>query len=324
MQQMKAIGILRARVDKKKGLANNLRIIRKNLIADRYLYIMLIPFLLFFIIFQYKPMYGLQIAFKKYSLFKGIEASPWLGFQYFKEFFISPYFFRVLKNTIMINLYGLVFSFPAPIILALLFNEVRNEKFKRLTQTLTYLPHFVSVVVVAGLVTNFLAPTNGLINILIDKLGGEKTYFLSKPEYFRSIYIGMGIWKETGFAAVIYVAALAGIDVQLYEAAVIDGANRWKQLIHVTLPGILPTIVIMLILRVGSLLEVGYETIILIYTPATYETSDVISTYVYRAGLQEGRYDFATAVGLFNSIVALILVFTANKISNKLSQTGIW
>jgi putative aldouronate transport system permease protein len=269
-------------------------------------------------------MWGLQIAFKDYSLFKGLAGSPWVALDNFKEFFNSPYFLRNLKNTFVINLYSLIFGFPAPIILALLFNEVKSAFFKKSVQTMTYLPHFVSTVIVAGIVTNLLAPSNGLINILIDKFGGEKIYFLTKPEYFRTIYTAMNIWKEAGFGAIVYIAALSSVDQEQYEAATIDGANKWKQVIHVTLPGILPTIVIMLILRIGSLLDVGYESIILLYQPATYETADVISTYVYRAGLQEGRYDLATAVGLFNSIVALILVYSANKISNKVSENGLW
>lgn len=285
---------------------------------------LLTPFMLWYIIFQYWPMWGLQIAFKDYSLFKGISGSPWVALDNFKEFFSSPYFLRNLKNTFIINLYSLIFGFPAPIILALLFNEVKSTFFKKSVQTMTYLPHFVSTVIVAGIVTNLLAPSNGLINIIIDKFGGEKIYFLTKPEYFRTIYTAMNIWKEAGFGAIVYIAALSSVDQEQYEAATIDGANKWKQVIHVTLPGILPTIVIMLILRIGSLLDVGYESIILLYQPATYETADVISTYVYRAGLQEGRYDLATAVGLFNSIVALILVYSANKISNKVSENGLW
>lgn len=296
----------------------------KNLKNDYCLYLMLIPFLAFFIIFIYKPMYGLQIAFKDYNVFKGIEGSPWIGFENFRDFFTGPYFFRTIKNTLLISLYSLVIGFPIPIILALLFNEVRNKTFKTLGQTITYMPHFISAVVIAGMVTNFLAPNNGLVNIIIEKLGGNKVYFLTKPEWFRGIYIFMTVWKESGFGAVIYIAALASIDIQLYEAATVDGANKWKQLWHVTLPGIAPTIIIMLILRIGRLLEVGYETIILLYQPSTYETADVISTYVYRAGLVNGDYGLAAAVGLFNSIVALILVMISNKISKKFTETAIW
>ncbi|MBD2846325.1 sugar ABC transporter permease [Paenibacillus sp. IB182496] len=298
---------------------------RARLLQDRYLYGLLVPFVVWYVLFQYKPLYGLLIAFQDFSLFKGIEGSPWVGFEHFEAFFTGPYFWRTLKNTFLLSLYQLVFAFPFPIILALLLNEVRRLAFKKIVQTLTYLPHFISVVIVAGLVTNLLAPSNGLVNILIEKLGGEKIYFLIHPDYFRTIFIAsMDIWKEAGFATIIYIAALSGVNPSLYEAAVIDGANRWKQTWHVTLPAILPTVAIMLIMKVGQLLEVGYEAIILLYQPSTYETADVISTYVYRTGLQEGNYDLATAVGMFNGVVALILVIFANKVSKKLTDTGLW
>lgn len=296
----------------------------KDISRDRYLYLLLIPFIAFFIIFQYKPMYGLQIAFKDYMIYKGIEASPWVGFENFITFFQSPNFWKLIKNTFLINVYGLVFGFPIPIIIALLFNEVRHQKFKRIAQTITYLPHFVSIVIVAGLVVNFLSPMNGLVNNMLEKITGDRIYFLVKPQYFRMIFTTMNIWKESGFAAVIYIAALAGVDMQLYEAAVVDGANKWKQMIHITIPSILPTITIMLILRIGKMLEVGYEAILLLQQPATFDTSDVISTYVYRTALEQGAYDLATAVGLFNSIIALILVFGANKFAKKFSETSLW
>ncbi|MFI8684997.1 ABC transporter permease [Rossellomorea sp. NPDC077527] len=296
--------------------------IKKAVIRDKYLYLLLIPFIAYYIIFLYRPMYGLQIAFKDYSIFQGISESPWVGFENFIRFFESDYFFRTLKNTVLISFYGLLFGFPAPIILALLFNEIRHKAYKSLTQTLTYLPHFISIVVVAGIVTNFLAPTNGLVNIIIDKLGGDKTYFLTIPEYFRSIFVGMGIWKDIGFNAIIYIAAIAGISPHLYEAARMDGANRWQQVWNVTLPGIMPTIIILFILNIGNFLEVGYEAIILLYQPATYETADVINTYVYRAGLQGGDYELGAAAGLFNAVIGLILVVSANQLSRKYSQSG--
>ncbi|WHY19867.1 ABC transporter permease subunit [Paenibacillus sp. G2S3] len=303
----------------------NFKEIKTNLIRDRYLYLLLIPFLAWYIIFAYKPMYGLQIAFKDFSVYKGIEASPWVGFEHFETFFKSPYFWRLLKNTVLLSMYQLLFAFPVPIILALLFNELKNGVFKATVQTFTYLPHFISVVVVAGIVTNFLAPSNGIINILIEMMGGEKQYFLTNPDYFRTIFIGsMDIWKEAGFGTIIYIAALSGVNPALYEAAVIDGANKWKQMWHITLPAIIPTIAIMLVMKVGSMLEVGYEAIILLYQPATYETADVINTYVYRSGLQDARYDLATAVGLFNAVVGFILVVFANKMSKKLTETGLW
>lgn len=297
----------------------------KSLLRDRQLYYMLIPFLLWYLVFLYKPMYGLQIAFKDFSLYRSIADSPWIGLEHFKNFFNGPYFYRTVKNTFLINVWQLVFSFPIPIILALLLNEVRHTFFKRTVQTLTYLPHFISVVVVAGFVTNFLSPSSGIVNILIKKFGGESIYFLTIPEYFRWIYVlSIDVWKDAGFSAIIYIAALSAVDPSLYEAARMDGANRWKQAIHVTLPAIMPTIAILLILKIGGFLEIGHEAIILLYQPVTYETADVISTYVYRAGLVNGDYAFATAVGLFNGIVALILVWFANAATKKLTNTGLW
>ncbi len=298
--------------------------LKKDIFRDKLLYVLLVPFLLWFLIFKYVPMWGIQIAFKDFSLFKGIGASPWTGFEYFREFIGNEYFLRVFKNTVIISLYGLIICFPAQIILAIMISEVTRKTFQKTVQTLTYLPHFVSVVVIAGIVTTFLSPETGLVNLLLEKLGFEKIYFLTNPDYFRGIYTLMNLWKETGFASIVFIAAIAGIDTQLYEAAKMDGANKFKQIIHVTLPGILPTIVVMFIMKIGSLLSVGYETIILLYQPATYETADVISTYVYRSGLIDGRYDFATAVGLFNSIVALVLVVLANRWSKKVTNAGLW
>lgn len=291
---------------------------------DYQLYIMLIPVIIYYIMFMYKPMYGLQIAFKDYSLFKGIMDSPWCGFKHFIKFFEGPFLLRTIKNTLAISIIGLLANIPAQIVLALLFNELKPGKFKNIIQTVSYLPHFISMVVIAGLVTSFLAPSNGLINIIIDKLGGEKIYFLTKPEYFRTIFTLMNVWAGTGFGTIVYMSALSAIDECLYEAATIDGAGKLGQLWHVTIPGILPTIVIILIMNVGSLLNVGYETIILLYQPATYETSDVISTYVYRSGIIEGHYDFSTAVGFFNSLVALLLTTTANIISRRVSEISLW
>jgi putative aldouronate transport system permease protein len=296
----------------------------KKLKRDRYLYLLLIPFLAFYIVFHYMPMYGIQIAFKDYSLFKGIRDSQWVGFDNFKTYIQGEYFGRTVLNTVILNLFGLAFGFPAPIILALLLNEIKKVSYKRVIQTLVYLPHFISVVIIAGIVTNFLAPTNGIVNILIERLGGEKIYFLTQAQYFRGIYTSMNIWEEAGFGAVVYIAALGAIDSQLYDACVIDGGNRWRQACHVTIPGIMPTIIIMLILKIGHLMEVGYESVILLYRPATYKTADVISTYMYRTGLEGDNYSLATAVGLFNSVVGMILVYTTNKISNKVTDYGLW
>ncbi|MFM9330556.1 ABC transporter permease [Paenibacillus mesotrionivorans] len=310
--------------EKRLGIQLDWQTILGRLSRDRFFYMLLIPFMIWYIVFAYKPMYGLQIAFKDFSVFKGIAGSPWVGFEHFMTFFQGPYFLRTIKNTLLISFYSLAWGFPAPIVLALLLHEVRNAVFKKTVQTLTYLPHFISIVVVAGIVTNFLAPGNGLINIVLEKLGLEKIYFLTVPEYFRTIFVSMNIWKEAGFGAILYIAALSGINPELYEAAVIDGASKWKQMWNVTLPGILPTIMIMLILRIGHILDVGYEAIILLYQPATYETADVISTYMYRAGIKEGSYDLTTAVGLFNSAIGLLLVIIANKLSKKFTDSGLW
>lgn len=307
----------------KEHIKQNQKFNKKRFFADYQLYLMVLPFMLYFLIFAYKPMIGLKIAFQDYSIFKG-NASPWVGFDNFTKFFSTPYFGRILRNTLMISGYSLIFSFPAPIILALLLNEVRSKKYKSFVQTATYLPHFVSAVVVCGMVTNFLAPTSGIVNIVLNKLGFESVYFLSKPEYFRTIFIVQGIWQGTGYSSIVYLAALGGIDMELYEAAQIDGCNRWKQTLHVTLPGLLPTIVTLFIISVGNILNVGYEKIILLYQPATYETADVINTYVYRMGIEGSDYGLSTAVGLFNSVVNFLFVAIANTISNKVNGMGLW
>lgn len=296
----------------------------KQTIADRELYLIMIPFILYYVFFVYRPMGGLQIAFKDYSVYRGINGSPWVGLKHFIAFFNSPYLYRLFRNTIIISGYGLLFGFPAPIILALLLNEVKNKGFKSVVQTCSYLPYFISAVVIAGIVTSFLAPTNGLINIIIEKFGGEKVYFLSKAEWFRTIYTTMGIWTGVGYSSIVYLAALSGIDMQLYEACTIDGGGKWKQVWHITLPGIMPTIITIFIISIGNILNVGYETIILLYQPATYETADVINSYVYRMGIENADYSLSTAVGMMNSVIGFILVMLANTISNKVNDTGLW
>ncbi len=294
------------------------------IVRDRQLYYMLIPVLVFYFLFVYMPFYGVQIAFKDYNLFLGIHDSKWIGFDHFVEFFTGPYFWQTLRNTFLISLYGLIFGFPITILFALSVNEVRNKKYKSFVQTASYIPYFVSSVVVASLVVNFLSPSYGIINRIIELFGGESKYFMIMPEYFRGIYTIMGIWHSMGFNSIVFLAALSGIDAQLYEAATIDGAGKLKQILHVTLPGIMPTVVVMLILRIGQMMSLGYETIILLYQPATYETADIISSYVYRQGIVGADYGYATAVDLFNSVISCILVVTANKISNKVSDMGIW
>lgn len=297
--------------------------VMKDFIRNRYAYLMALPVVAYFIVFHYIPMYGAIIAFKDYSPLKGIWGSEWVGFKHFEDFFGSIYFWRLIRNTLLISLYSIIFGFPVPIIFALLLNEIRNSLFKRVVQTATYMPHFLSLVVVAGMIVNFTS-VDGLINDIIAALGGERIPFLMKPEYFRLIYVASGIWQEFGFQSIIYLAAITNIDPQLYEAARIDGANRWQQLKHITLPGILPTIVILFILRIGNIMNVGYEKIILLYNPATYETADVISTFVFRRGLIEFDYSFATAVGLFNSVVNFVVLIIANEIAKRLQETSLW
>jgi putative aldouronate transport system permease protein len=297
--------------------------LRKDMQRNWSLYILAVPVVVYFLLFQYKPMYGALIAFKDYSPGRGFSGSPWVGFVHFARFFRSPYFVRLLKNTFLISFYGLLFGFPAPIILALLLNEVRDPLFKRFIQTVTYLPHFISMIVIAGMITDFSLST-GLINDLVAFFGGQRFPLLQQPNLYRPIYISSDIWQNVGWGTIIYLSALSAVDPQLYEAAMIDGAGRFKQLIHVTLPSIAPTIVILLILRIGHLLGVGYEKTLLIYNPSTYETADIISTYVYRVGLLEQNWSYSTAIGLFNSVTNFTLLLVANKVSSKVSETSLW
>ena len=268
-------------------------------------------------------MYGLIIAFKNYSPAKGIMGSSWAGFKHFEDFLTNPYFWRLMRNTLTISLSNLIFSFPAPIILALLLNEIKNKAFLRGSQMIMYIPHFISLVVICGMIINF-TDIDGVINDLLNVFGIERKAYLNYPQYFVPIYVISDIWQGIGWNSIIYMAALTGIDTSLYEAATIDGAGRWKQTLHVTIPGILPTIIIMLLMRIGNLLSVGYEKVILLYNPLTYETADIISTYVYRKGLLEQNYSFSTAVGLFNSIISFILLIGANTLSKRCGEGSLW
>lgn len=292
--------------------------------ADFLLYAMLAPMILWFVVFLYKPMLGLQIAFKDFSLFKGIYGSDWVGLEHFAQLMGDDYFITAIKNTFIMAFWMLAFQFPVPVILAIMFNEYQNNIWKRSAQTIVYLPHFISVVVMAGVVVSFLSPSTGIINIARGWFGLESIYFMTIPEFFRPIFVGSNIWKEAGFESIVYMAAIAGINPELYEVARVDGASRIKIMRHVTLPCILPTVLIMFIIKIGSVLELGWEYIILLYQPSTYQTADVIQTYVYRIGLQGSQYDIAAAAGLFNGVVAFTLVFMANRISKKLSETSLW
>lgn len=290
---------------------------------NRALYLMALPVLAFYIIFHYVPMYGAIIAFKDFSPMKGILGSEWIGIQHFKDFFGSIYFSRILFNTLNISISTLIFGFPAPIILALLINELRSKVFSRTVQTVTYMPHFVSLVVICGLIKEFTLDT-GVVNQVLSVFGWKPVSMLNKPELFVPIYVISNIWQEVGWGSIIYLAALTSIDPQLYEAAKIDGAGRFKQLIHITIPGILPTIVILLILRMGRLLNVGFEKIILLYNPAIYETADVISSFVYRKGLLEFNWSYSAAVGLFNSIINFVMLWSTNWISRRLKGESLF
>ena len=303
---------------------NKFRIFMRDLRKSRYLYILLIPTIIYFIIFAYVPLYGLLMAFENYNPYQGIFGSPWIGLRHIKNFFSSVFFWRLIANTISINLYNLAVGFPLPILLALMINEVKNKAYQRTVQTIVYLPHFISLVVVAGMLVSFLSPSSGIVNALIQALGGDPIHFLAEPGWFQSVYVWSGVWQDAGWGSIIYLAALAGIDQQLYEASTVDGANSWHKLIYITIPGIMPTIIIMLILRMGSIFSVGFEKIILIYNPLTYKTADVISTYIYRRGIVGADFSYSTAIGLFNSIINFVMLVVFNKFSRRVSETSLW
>ncbi|MGE5549731.1 MAG: ABC transporter permease [Bacteroidota bacterium] len=298
-------------------------VIRKDFRRNKYIYLMLLPVMAYYLVFHYQPMYGVLMAFKNFSPGLGIWGSPWVGLRHLQDFVSGFYFWRTIRNTILINLYDIVFGFPAPIILALLLNEIRNAVFKRTAQTIVYLPHFISLVVVCGMVTDFTTK-DGLFNTILRMFGQEPISFLLKPEWFRTIFVGSSIWQNVGWNSIIYLAALAGISPELYEAAKVDGANRFQQLRHITLPGIAPTIIILFILRIGHMMNVGLQKVLLLYNPITYETADVISTFVYRKGLLEANYSYSAAVGLFNAVISYTLLIIANRLSRKLTETSLW
>lgn len=296
-----------------------IRDFRKN----KSIYFLAIPIVLFYLIFHYKTMYGAVIAFYNYRPAKGISGSAFVGLDHFVSYFTGPFFWRTLKNTLAISLLSLLFGFPAPILLALLLNEVGNRHFKKTVQTITYLPHFVSSVVICGMLTSFCLST-GLFNDIIALFGGQRVSLLQGTRYYRAIYIASDIWQTVGWSSILYLAALSGVDRNLYEAAQLDGANKWQQVWSITVPGITPTIMIQLILQIGSLMSVGYEKTLLIYNPTNYEVSDIISTYNYRMGLELGDWSYATAIGLFNSVVNCILLVIPNKLSKKYTESSLW
>ena len=309
--------------EKAEATSERRRLIRRDWKMNKAVYLMAVPVIVYFFIFNYIPMGGILMAFEDYSIKKGIFGSTFVGFDNFIRFFNSIYCWRVIRNTLLISLYGLLFSFPFPIIFALCLNEIRNTKFKKLTQTISYLPYFISIVVVVSILQDFTS-ADGVLTQLAAALGDTGGALWSRPEWFRALYIGSNIWQHLGYNSIIFISALAAIDQELYEAAVIDGAGRWKQTLYITLPELSSTIVVLLILRLGQIMNVGYEKTILMYSPATYETADVIASYVYRVGIEDADYGYSTAINFFNSVVNFLVLFVANAISRKLSETSLW
>lgn len=302
-------------LNKRKGILYELR-------TNKCLYLMALPVVLYYVIFCYAPMYGATIAFKQFDVSKGIMGSEWVGLKYFKEFFNGVYFVRILRNTLILSFYNLFVCFPLPIIFALLMNELSNLKFKKVVQTVTYLPHFISMVVVCGMIVDFFS-SEGFITDILVKFGMPRINYVGSNDYFRHIYVWTDAWKTIGWGSIIYMAAIAGVDQSLYEAARIDGANRFQLAWHVTLPGIVSTIIVMLILRIGNIMSLGHEKVILLYGPSTFETADIISSFVYRYGLTGMKYSYSTAVGLFQSVINLILIVGSNTVSKKVTEMGI-
>ncbi|MCM3627729.1 ABC transporter permease subunit [Paenibacillus glycanilyticus] len=296
----------------------------KGIVRNWELYLFITPALLYFLIFCYGPMYGIQIAFKNFIPTKGITGSPWIGFDHFVRFFHSYYFWDLLWNTLSISLYSLAVGFPIPIILALAFNEIRNGYFKKIAQTVTYAPHFISMVVMAGMIITFLSPSTGIVTNIIEGLGFKSPDFLTDPRWFKTMYVLSDVWQSAGWGTIIYLAALSGVDPGLHEAAIIDGATRFQRVRHINIPTLMPTMTILLILSMGSLLGVGFEKILLLQNPLNMTASDVISTFVYRSGLVSAQYSFSTAIGLFNSVINLVLLITVNQVVRRMSNNSLW
>lgn len=315
---------LKRKVSINSGIRLWLKVLKKDLKKDALLYILLILPVLYFIIFRYIPIAGLVLAFRRYMPGKSIFGEQWVGLRYFNLFINDPSFWTAFKNNIIISVLNISINFPIPIIFALLLNEINNSVFKKVVQTVTYLPRFISTVVVVGMIKEILSPSTGAVNLLLKSFGYDTVFFINEPEWFRAIYISSHVWQYTGWSAIIYIAALSSIDMALYEAAMIDGANRFKQTIYITIPGIMPIIMINLILSVGHMLSVGFEKILLLYTPTTMSTADVISTFVYRMGIEQNSYSYATAVGLFEAIIGLGLVLSTNYIARKFSETSLF
>lgn len=299
---------------------NFLKQIRRNY----ELYLLILPAVIYFSIFKYWPMYGVQIAFKKYVAAKGFWGSPWVGFEHFERFFHSYNFWTIVKNTVGLSLYSLVVGFPVAIFIALLLNQLANERFKRFIQTVIYAPYFISTIVLVGMLNVFLSPTSGIVNHIIQLFGGEPIFFISQAGWFKTLYVLSGVWQETGFASVIYLAALAGIDPHLHEAAVMDGANKWQRIRHIDIPGIAPTILVLFTLAIGNLMNVGFEKAFLMQNDLNLDSSEIIATYVYRVGLLRAEYSYSAAIGLFNAVINFTLLITVNQIVKKLKGNGLF
>lgn len=319
MSAVRTTNCSKAAVVPQKGWA----VVRKKIWASRYLYLLFFLPFIYFIIFKYGAMLWLTIAFKDYNAIQGLFKSPWVGLKYFKVFFATPDFLRLLRNTILLSVYSLLWSFPMPIILALMINEVQQKPFKKVVQNISYLPHFFSTVIVCGIVVNILS-TNGIVNQFLSLFQIGPIPFLTKPQYFRTIYIASGIWQGVGWGSIIYLAALSGVDPGLYESAIIDGAGKLQQMWYISLPSILPIIVIQFLLSLSGLMSVGFEKVLLLYNGSIYETADVISTYVYRRGLESSEFSYATAVGMFESAINVMLVWIFNKIAQHVGETSLW
>lgn len=303
---------------------NKKRLLKKVFSRDYHLYLLCLPALIYIFIFDYVPMYGVQLAFKDFVISKGIWDSPWVGFKHFERFLGSYKFMTVLKNTLGVSLYELIVGFPIPIILALLLNQVRNLRFKKIVQTVTYAPHFISVVVLSSMLLIFLSPSIGVVNTIIASFGGEKINFMARPDLWKSIFVWSGIWQNAGWGTIIYIAALSSISPELYEAAKVDGASKFQIIRHVDIPGISQTMVILFILNVGSVMNVGFQKAYLLQNALNIDSSEVISTYVYKIGLEGSQFSYSTAIGLFNTIINIILLISANRIAKKLSGSSLW
>ena len=293
---------------------------RKGLIALAFI----APGLIYYVFFRYAPMWGNLIAFQDYNPFKGFAASKWVGLKHFKNFFQSTNCSRLILNTFAISFYDILFGFPIPILFAIMLNEVRGRRFRSVVQSISYFPHFISLVIVCGLLKSYLSVTDGIVNLLIEVLGGKRINFLQEPGWFRPIYVASGIWQGMGWNSIIYYATLTSVDTSLYEAAQIDGANRWQRIWHISVPALIPTMVTLLLMRLGNVLNVGFEKVLLLQNSSTYSTSDILSTYVYRLGITQMKYSFASAVGLFNNVVGLVILMFFNTLSRKLANTSLW